>query len=493
MILWLLPWVCLGGLPLLDLEPATTTPLPPAPVVTTIMVQPSTVPRPALRYHLIPERYGLVPGNAALFYHRAVLLLAQKSQAHPAGTARPELSADEQAYQWTSKPIADLPKEEVRQWLSRHANVIHEVELGVRRAHCDWGLSDRPEGIDLLLPEIQPTRTLARLLVLQAKLAILDGQPDRAFRSIQTGLVLARHVGDGPTLIQGIIGGAIGFEMTRCLEQLIGSPGAPSLFWALADRPQPFIDFRTAFEAERHIIEKELPGLTDLDHGVWSVDQARRFADTLQERLFRLIGNETLPGMTFPVPTGMTPTARRLAVAALCARIDPAARRALIAGGRPEAEVNAMPVIQAAVLYTYGLAQDRTDAIFKWANVRNSALASQGHPESLTFEAKESNPLLAIFSTLEAGLESARVVGFRVDRQLDALQVVEAIRLDATRNGGRLPATLDAIRDLPIPLDPATGKAFEYRVVGTSAALTAPGSAETPLLPIEIHLIPPQR
>ena len=39
-------------------------------------------------------------------------------------------------------------------------------------------------------------------------------------------------------------------------------------------------------EGERYLLEKELPELNELDRGVWSLDQARQFADALQRKLF---------------------------------------------------------------------------------------------------------------------------------------------------------------------------------------------------------------
>jgi hypothetical protein len=39
---------------------------------------------------------------------------------------------------------------------------------------------------------------------------------------------------------------------------------------------------------------------------------------------------------------------------------------------------------------------------------------------------------------------------------------------------GKLPPTLEAITDVPVPLDPATGKPFVYQVNGDSATLRGP-------------------
>src|SRR3954447_7446724 len=50
---------------------------PPDPPPTVITLRPAGEPVPALKYQLVPERNSLVPGNAALFYHRAIQLLLE--------------------------------------------------------------------------------------------------------------------------------------------------------------------------------------------------------------------------------------------------------------------------------------------------------------------------------------------------------------------------------------------------------------------------------
>ncbi len=491
---WLMVLLCSG---FCDATEPPAAPAPPG--ATTIPLQPATTPRPALKYHLLPERYGLIPGNAALLYHRANVLLVDRrrsEQPQPGSTTGdPATTLEERVNGWVNKPIAELPRDEVRDALSRFATIIKEIETGARRDHCDWELAHRDEGVNLLLPEIQNMRALARLIELQAKLAIADGQLDRAFASIQTHLVLGRHVAEAPFLIATLIGNQIDLSMIRYLELLVGTPGAPSLFWALADRPRPMIDLRSASETERHLIEVEFPELLELDRGIWGPDQTRRFVESLQAKLPGLIGGENIPGLNVPVPPGASATTRRLLVAAMCAKIEPEARRSLILGGRPEAEVNAMPVVQVAALYSFERFKELSDENFKWVNVPYTLAAAGDRREALSPEEKRANPLLALMATFTVDFKASRLAALRVDRQLDALQVVEAIRLDASRNDGRFPSSLDAIKDLPIPLDILTGKPFRYQVEGSSATLSGPapvGMVGNPANMIELKLVLPK-
>jgi hypothetical protein len=51
------------------------------------------------------------------------------------------------------------------------------------------------------------------------------------------------------------------------------------------------------------------------------------------------------------------------------------------------------------------------------------------------------------------------------------LRTIEAIRLHAHQNGGRLPASLTEIKSVPVPLDPYTNKPFEYALKDDVAEL----------------------
>src|SRR5207253_1633429 len=58
----------------------------------------------------------------------------------------------------------------------------------------------------------------------------------------------------------------------------------------------------------------------------------------------------------------------------------------------------------------------------------------------------------------------------RIEQRIALLRHVEAIRLHAAANDGKLPATLTEIK-VPLPDDPFTGKPFRYRLDGATAHL----------------------
>lgn len=67
----------------------------------------------------------------------------------------------------------------------------------------------------------------------------------------------------------------------------------------------------------------------------------------------------------------------------------------------------------------------------------------------------------------------------RTDRQLAALAAVEAIRCYAAAHRSALPRQLADVTETPVPQNPATGKAFEYRIENGAGVLADSQSPET--------------
>ena len=186
---------------------------PPKPELkaTVITLRPAAEPNPALKYRFTISRVERTQGNAAIYYHRAIQMLLSKrnteiATAKPApGKPAPEPS-ETKAYNWLNGPIKDIPLAEAKGLLASYQNVLREVELGSMCKGCDWEFDPRTEAFELLLPEIQETRAISRLVVLKAKIAILEKNIDEAMHWIEVGLTLAQHTGDGPIIIQALVG-----------------------------------------------------------------------------------------------------------------------------------------------------------------------------------------------------------------------------------------------------------------------------------------------
>jgi hypothetical protein len=67
-----------------------------------------------------------------------------------------------------------------------------------------------------------------------------------------------------------------------------------------------------------------------------------------------------------------------------------------------------------------------------------------------------------------------RVMAKRLDRDLAALQCVEAVRSYAPSHGGQLPQNLAEVTAVSVPEDPMSGAAFRYTRTGATAVLESP-------------------
>jgi len=68
----------------------------------------------------------------------------------------------------------------------------------------------------------------------------------------------------------------------------------------------------------------------------------------------------------------------------------------------------------------------------------------------------------------------------RLERKIAALRVIEALRLHAAANDGRLPDKLTDVTLVPVPDDPGTGKPFGYERDQDTATLISQIPAEKP-------------
>jgi hypothetical protein len=158
-----------------------------------------------------------------------------------------------------------------------------------------------------------------------------------------------------------------------------------------------------------------------------------------------------------------------------------------------ESEVEAMPAIQAVGLVAMRDYRALSDDLYKWTSLPyQEVYRDLERVNAANAEADRlSRPGLALFLIIYPSLSAVQLAEVRVDRQLEAIRCVEAIRLHASSNGGQFPPSLDEIDEVPVPIDPATGAPFSFEVDGETATLTAPlipGGPDHPAYRIDFEL-----
>jgi hypothetical protein len=84
--------------------------------------------------------------------------------------------------------------------------------------------------------------------------------------------------------------------------------------------------------------------------------------------------------------------------------------------------------------------------------------------------------IIPMVSLLLPAMEAARDAQVRLEREIASLRVIEAVRMYAAGNRGELPPSLEKITQVPVPINPATGKDYVYYVRGGTAILELPAS-----------------
>ena len=161
---------------------------------------------------------------------------------------------DEEAFQHREKlltmPLKELPVQELKDY-GRFA--LSQVDWAARLDNPDWQvlLKLRAEGIELLLPEVQQIRSLARALQVRFRAEIAQCRFDDAIRTAKTMFAMSRHLGEHPTLIGDLVGMAIASVAISPLDEMLEQPGCPNLYWALTTLPSPLISLDKGMDGER--------------------------------------------------------------------------------------------------------------------------------------------------------------------------------------------------------------------------------------------------
>jgi hypothetical protein len=427
--------------------------------VTAFNVQATPEPSPALRYRLLPPFADLTPGNAALLYTKI-------SVGYDGDHSPGWYNLNQKIAEWMDLSFDMLPRAEVETVVNAHSSRLADADRAARMETCDWQLPIRTEKPwQVLLPEVQGLRNIARLLVLRVRLEIADRKYDAAIHTLQTGLAMARHVAEQPTLVSGLVGIAIANLMFNEVGDLMRAPDAPNLYWAIMALPRPLVSLRQGLEQEQALLEFTFPKLRDLQNAQLSPDQWRQqlvYAAQLTSEFADGALADVAPSVSAEVlATGMA------------IKAYPRGKRLLIAAGHSAEEIEKLPVAQVVMWSVISDYRRLRDDAFKWYYVpywQQGAGPQQANREiQMAESALQGYP----FTGLIAAPQQAGLAELRVERLVAAHAAVEALRMHAAAHGGQLPAQLSDVTIAPVPLDPTTGRPFVYSVSGHTAKITS--------------------
>ena len=188
---------------------------------------------PEMKYYLLPKANELSDADAAPLYERSIQLL-------PIGLQMDEIN------QWLKTPPDKLPERQVQSALEQLMPALVLLEQAAKCKQCDWPYLDD----DTLSDNLSRLRRLLFILALKMRFQIAQDRYVDAICTAQTGFALAKHLGEDPSLIRGMVGIGIAAYICGQLEQFVQRPDAPNFYQALRDLPQPVIDLSEQAEFE---------------------------------------------------------------------------------------------------------------------------------------------------------------------------------------------------------------------------------------------------
>ncbi|MDV6028748.1 MAG: hypothetical protein F9B45_01265 [Phycisphaera sp. RhM] len=454
----------------------------------TLVVRPMAVADPPLTHSLLPPLRDQIPGNAVVWYGQVYAEQQALLQRHDLWDQIGEL---------VNLPSNDLAENHSDfKWLGSqpvHSGVFGALQKAARSRHCDWQLlnTDDPY-FEILLPEVQRARSYARLIVLRVKYQIADKRFDDALESLQLGFALAKHVAQGDTLVCTLV--AIGIEdmMADCLFDWVQQPDAPNLTWALAELPDPLVDLRPGLDAELIGLESTYPLFAQArqieqrqpDRDGPSRDESQstrkrrqnwRFVEWSTDQWTDALRDFWDRSDLF----GGNRNRSRPALGLLVMEAYPRAKASLIRSGYPADQVEEFSVAQAIAVQSYNAHQRQIQNLVRWA-YQPTSVALAGLQQESDGDAP-TPPALPVDEMLGSSIQTVVHRQANIQRKIAALRWIEALRDHAATHGGELPASIDELKVLPIPNDPATGAPFTYSRNGSTIRIATPDDPTTKL------------
>ena len=163
-------------------------------------ITPAAEPSPIFKYRFCVPPRETIAANAATSYLRS---FGEGALSRPLDKAIEEYGHDDMGEWWNLNdgvPIEGLletPAKKVSQTFDGY--IKGYIERATRCRYCDWGLAEEdlsgPEVIEFLLPSVQQTRSISRVLALQTRIAIAEKRFDRAAELMRMNYQLGRSVG----------------------------------------------------------------------------------------------------------------------------------------------------------------------------------------------------------------------------------------------------------------------------------------------------------
>jgi hypothetical protein len=166
------------------------------------------------------------------------------------------------SYLASEEPLSSLDVSRSRGFLRHFKATLDELYAAIDLEDFDTVVRlqdlNGKEALELRLEEMSVARAVARILVIDIRLAVAESRYDDAVKSLQAGFKLAEVVEKSwpGTLVPYLVSNAIVPMMLDRVQEMMQQPDCPNLYWALATLPNQFGDIREVLLNEDQFIRK---------------------------------------------------------------------------------------------------------------------------------------------------------------------------------------------------------------------------------------------
>jgi hypothetical protein len=436
-----------------------------------LVLHPTGVKKPLSRYYLTPQYTEMKPGNRVPTFMRAYMEQdpfyareLREKRDHLGDLVLEDLVAQikTNGELGTAMMIGGLAYRQLDrdQLFYTRGRPLGDVDEGARQLTADWQIwfNLREDGIGTLLPEVQKMREHATLLKIRMRYELGTGDFDKAVYTARTFYGLSSAFESHPTLIGLLVGIAIQSICTDGIEEMIQQPNCPNLYWSLTEIPANVLNSRVAHGGERILSEVMFKPFLEAT-GPMSEEETFR-----QLKLYDAAGAMT----EFMNTTGTSRLKYNLdaPIRSTDKKKVAAARQLLTDTGMKPDRVKTFTDLQAIITADIRRYELLLDEILVTSSLPFPDAMKVGDAAEKRVK-EEGGPIAQFFLPTNRKVVAAQA---RLQQRVAYLRVVEAVRLYAHDHDGKLPEKL-ADCTVPIPLDPVTGKAFEYAVKDGVATL----------------------
>jgi hypothetical protein len=347
------------------------------------------------------------------------------------------------------------------------SNVYKLLEKGSQSRYCKWK-TDKNNFITALMPHAQDFRQLAKYLQDKADWEIRNGKYIDAIKTIKVGLAIGNHTQKAsPTTTVGLhVGFAINQSMYSQLFHLATQPDAPNLYPALT---QIKIDDNICdiINSERNIYFDKYISRDSLDKINFESDaDCKNFLEKIIKPFIaavQLFNSET---EIFPKQS-MLESSQALSVFCVLSYLP--AKQWLRDKGLSDEKIESLSICQVVAPFTI----DRIQQVYDAISVDISFKSGESY-DSLKFDYEckwldndNASPIDLFLKMFAIPLDGIRLIKQREIQNLDRLKIIETIRYYAEVHNGKLPESLDVIKEIAVPkICPISGKPYNYKLEG---------------------------